>query len=59
MFHDLDKNGDLIVYCGSGVTAMPNVIALQESGFTKVRLYAGSWSDWSSVEGNPVAVGEE
>ncbi|NIK78077.1 tryptophan synthase beta subunit [Paenibacillus castaneae] len=59
LFHDLDKNGDLIVYCGSGVTAMPNVIALQESGFTKVRLYAGSWSDWSSVEGNPVAVGEE
>ncbi|WP_244917141.1 rhodanese-like domain-containing protein [Paenibacillus castaneae] len=47
------------MYCGSGVTAMPNVIALQESGFTKVRLYAGSWSDWSSVEGNPVAVGEE
>lgn len=58
-FHDLDKNGDLIVYCGSGVTATPNVIALQEAGFTKVRLYAGSWSDWSSVEGNPVATGDE
>lgn len=58
-FHDLDKNGDLIVYCGSGVTATPNVIALQEAGFTKVRLYAGSWSDWISYNDNPIAVGDE
>ncbi|MUT65961.1 sulfurtransferase [Paenibacillus sp. NEAU-GSW1] len=54
-FNDLDKNGDLIVYCGSGVTATPNVIALEEAGFTRVRLYAGSWSDWISYEGNPIA----
>ncbi|MFF2885989.1 sulfurtransferase [Paenibacillus sp. NPDC057967] len=58
-FADLDKNRELIVYCGSGVTATPNVIALQEAGFTNVRLYAGSWSDWISYSENPVAVGEE
>ncbi len=58
-FADLDKDGEIVVYCGSGVTATPNVIALQEAGFTKVRLYAGSWSDWISYEGNPVATGEE
>ncbi|MDQ0114590.1 sulfurtransferase [Paenibacillus harenae] len=58
-FADLDRDRDLIVYCGSGVTATPNVIALQEAGFSKVRLYAGSWSDWISYEGNPVAVGGE
>ncbi|RJE88330.1 sulfurtransferase [Paenibacillus sp. 1011MAR3C5] len=58
-FADLDKNRELIVYCGSGVTATPNVIALQEAGFTNVRLYAGSWSDWISYEGNPIATGEE
>ncbi|MFD0589491.1 sulfurtransferase [Paenibacillus sp. GCM10027627] len=58
-FSDLDGDRELIVYCGSGVTATPNVIALQEAGFSKVRLYAGSWSDWISYEENPVAVGEE
>jgi 3-mercaptopyruvate sulfurtransferase SseA len=30
-----------IVYCGSGVTACPNVLALREAGFTRVKLYAG------------------
>ncbi|MBD2872398.1 sulfurtransferase [Paenibacillus arenilitoris] len=58
-FADLDRDRELIVYCGSGVTATPNVIALQEAGFSKVRLYAGSWSDWISYEGNAVATGEE
>jgi thiosulfate/3-mercaptopyruvate sulfurtransferase len=58
-FADLDRDRELIVYCGSGVTATPNVIALQEAGFSKVRLYAGSWSDWISYEGNPIALGEE
>ncbi|WP_127495920.1 sulfurtransferase [Paenibacillus glycanilyticus] len=58
-FEDLPKDQETIVYCGSGVTACPNVLALQEAGFTKVRLYAGSWSDWISYEENPIAVGEE
>lgn len=58
-FADLDRDRELIVYCGSGVTATPNVIALQEAGFNKVRLYAGSWSDWISRPENPIAVGDE
>lgn len=57
-FADLDKESEIVVYCGSGVTATPNVIALQEAGFTKVRLYAGSWSDWISYPDNPIAVGD-
>lgn len=58
-FAALPKDKPLIVYCGSGVTACPNVIALREAGFTDVRLYAGSWSDWISYEGNPIAAGDE
>ncbi|WP_169085644.1 sulfurtransferase [Paenibacillus sp. PL91] len=58
-FAGFSKDDEIIVYCGSGVTATPNVFALQEAGFRNVKLYAGSWSDWSSDSGNPVATGEE
>ncbi|OAB41682.1 sulfurtransferase [Paenibacillus glacialis] len=58
-FKDIPKDQEIIVYCGSGVTACPNILGLVESGFTKVKLYAGSWSDWISYEENPVATGEE
>ncbi|GIP60516.1 sulfurtransferase [Paenibacillus woosongensis] len=50
---------EVIVYCGSGVSACPNIVALHSLGYSNVRLYAGSWSDWISYEGNPVATGEE
>ncbi|SMF76007.1 thiosulfate/3-mercaptopyruvate sulfurtransferase [Paenibacillus uliginis N3/975] len=58
-FHDVPKDKDVIVYCGSGVSACPNVLALEEAGFTNVKLYGGSWSDWISYEDNPIATGEE
>lgn len=41
------------------IPATPNVIALEEAGFTKVRLNAGNWSDWISYGGNAVATGGE
>lgn len=55
----LDAGREVIVYCGSGVSACPNIVALHSLGYSNVRLYAGSWSDWISYEGNPVATGEE
>jgi len=58
-FADWNADDPLIVYCGSGVTACPNVLALEEAGFRNVRLYAGSWSDWISYPENPIATGEE
>lgn len=50
---------EVIVYCGSGITACPNILALGEAGVENVKLYAGSWSDWSSYPDLPVATGEE
>ncbi len=39
--------GPLISYCGSGVTACHNILAMDLAGITNVALYPGSWSDWS------------
>ncbi|WP_010677360.1 sulfurtransferase [Bacillus timonensis] len=58
-FADLNEEDEIIVYCGSGVTATPNYIALKMAGFKNVKLYAGSYSDWVSYEENPVAKGKE
>jgi thiosulfate/3-mercaptopyruvate sulfurtransferase len=58
-FQELHAADEIIVYCGSGVTACPNVLALTEAGFTNVKLYSGSWSDWVSYKENPVATWEE
>ncbi len=58
-FAGLDKEQSIIVYCGSGVSACPNVLALKEAGYKNVKLYSGSWSDWISYEENPVATGEK
>lgn len=54
-FDSLPPTDEIIVYCGSGVTATPNVLALQEAGASNVKLYIGSWSDWISYPENPVA----
>jgi thiosulfate/3-mercaptopyruvate sulfurtransferase len=43
------KNAEeVIVYCGSGVTACVNLLALKLAGIETGKLYAGSWSDWCS-----------
>ncbi len=50
--------GDRIVcYCGSGVTACHNLLALEHAGVSGARLYPGSWSEWSADSGRPVERG--
>jgi thiosulfate/3-mercaptopyruvate sulfurtransferase len=46
-----------IHHCGSGVSALPNVLAMAVAGFGLTTLYAGSWSDWCSDTSRPVAQG--
>ncbi len=58
-FKKLNKDDQIIVYCGSGVSACPNIVALNELGFNNVKLYIGSWSDWITYEENPIVVGTE
>lgn len=42
------REKEIVVYCGSGVTACANLLSLAEIGRGDARLYAGSWSDWCS-----------
>ncbi len=46
-----------VFYCGSGVTACHNLLAAVHAGFDLPKLYAGSWSEWSSNTEKPVATG--
>ena len=50
--------GDVVVYCGSGVTACHDILAMRLAGLPEPILYPGSWSDWSAA-GGAVAVGPE
>ena len=47
----------LVCYCGSGVTACHNLLALEHAGMKGAKLYAGSWSEWSSDPSRPVEKG--
>jgi thiosulfate/3-mercaptopyruvate sulfurtransferase len=47
-----------IVYCGSGVTACHNLLAMSLVGIGRARLYPGSWSDWIEDPQRPIATGE-
>jgi thiosulfate/3-mercaptopyruvate sulfurtransferase len=48
---------EIVHHCGSGVSACHNVLAMEIAGLCGSRLYPGSWSEWSSSSGRPVAVG--
>ncbi|MGF1515823.1 MAG: sulfurtransferase [Elainellaceae cyanobacterium] len=47
-WQDLEAAEEIVVYCGSGVTACVNLLSLELAGLGPGKLYAGSWSDWCS-----------
>lgn len=44
----------VVHHCGSGVSALPNMLAMEVAGFPPTRLFAGSWSEWCSDASRPV-----
>jgi thiosulfate/3-mercaptopyruvate sulfurtransferase len=49
---------EAVSYCGSGVSACHNILAMEVAGLRGTRLYPGSWSEWSADSSRPVASGE-
>ncbi len=58
-FAPLAAAREVVVYCGSGVSAAHDLMALEAAGIHGAKLYAGSWSDWVSHPDAPVALGAE
>lgn len=52
----VDDEDGAVVYCGSGVNACHDLLAMELAGLANGRLYAGSWSDWASRDA-PIATG--
>jgi thiosulfate/3-mercaptopyruvate sulfurtransferase len=48
---------EVVNYCGSGVSACHNLLAMEIAGLRGAKLYAGSWSDWISDPARPVVTG--
>ncbi len=47
----------VVCYCGSGITACHNILAMAAAGLPLPALYAGSWSEWITDAGRPIATG--
>lgn len=49
----LDPSEEVTVYCRTGMRAAHTYLVLRNAGFTRVRLYDGSWQEWSMTVGEP------
>lgn len=56
LLQKVKKDEEIVVYCGSGVTASPLYAILADEGYEQIRLYVGSFSDW--ITQYDVEVGE-
>ena len=53
------SGADVVCYCGSGVTACHNLLALEHAGLHGARLYPGSWSEWVADGSRGVETGQK
>ena len=60
LFHYLgvDDDHEVVAYCGSGVSACTNVLAMEHAGLALPRLYVASWSGWTADPSRQAATGE-
>ena len=54
-FNSLNPDRPVVSYCGSGVSATHNIMALLLAGFAEPILYPGSWSEWIEDSNRPIA----
>lgn len=54
----VDTGDDTVAYCGSGVSACMNVLAMERAGLQPPRLYVASWSGWSADTSREAATGD-
>lgn len=62
LYEDLLKDSsheNVVFYCGSGVTSIHSLLALELSGLGLSRFYPGSWSEWIADRTRPIATGEQ
>ncbi len=55
----VDGETNVVAYCGSGVSANLDLLALEVAGLGTGRLFVGSWSAWGADENRPIATGPE
>jgi len=53
----VEDASNVVAYCGSGVSACMNLLAMEVAGLAGARLYPGSWSDWSKHPDAEIATG--
>jgi len=56
---DIHDAESVVSYCGAGVTACHNLLALEQAGLGHGRLFPGSWSQWSRDPERPLAIGPD
>ncbi len=55
---DSARDTDVVAYCGSGVSACVDLLALRLIGVDRTALYVGSWSEWGADAERPIATGD-